>query len=74
MTREEAHQAFSRREWRAAYDGFRAIADSELDAADHDALAESAHWLGLHDEAIESYGQAYRYAGCDARRGTSVLR
>jgi len=60
VTRDEAHQAFNCREWRAAYGGFRAIAASELDAADHDALAESAYWLGLPDEAIESYGEAYR--------------
>jgi DNA-binding CsgD family transcriptional regulator len=56
--RARAHDAFGRRDWQAAYDAFRACDD--LGADDHDALAESAHWLGLADEAVDSYGQAYR--------------
>ena len=53
-----AREAFDRRDWRSAYEAFRAC--DELGADDHDALAESAHWLGLADEAIESYAEAYR--------------
>jgi DNA-binding CsgD family transcriptional regulator len=56
--RGEAHGAFIRRDWQAAYDGFRAC--PELDADDYDAYAESAHWLGLPEETIVSYRQAYR--------------
>jgi len=54
----QARDAFNRRAWQDAYDGFRAC--DTLDAADHDALAESAHWLGLPEQVIESYGDAYR--------------
>jgi DNA-binding CsgD family transcriptional regulator len=53
-----AYEAFGRRDWAAAYAAFRAC--DELGADDHDALAESAHWLGLADEVIESYTEAYR--------------
>jgi ATP/maltotriose-dependent transcriptional regulator MalT len=53
---EEARAAFERRDWTAAYDGFRAC--DELDAGDLDALAESAHWLGHAQEAIEAYREA----------------
>jgi DNA-binding CsgD family transcriptional regulator len=56
--RARAREAFDRRDWRSAYEAFRAC--NELGADDHDALAESAHWLGLADEAIESYAEAYR--------------
>jgi len=53
-----AYEAFERRDWAAAFEAFRAC--DELGADDHDALAESAHWLGLADEVIESYTEAYR--------------
>src|SRR3954468_14738965 len=53
-----AQEAFASREWQAAYDAFRECDD--LDAGDHDALAESAHWLGQGDEAVEAYTVAYR--------------
>jgi DNA-binding CsgD family transcriptional regulator len=56
--RARAYEAFERRDWAAAYEAFRAC--DELGADDHDALAESAHWLGLADEVIESYTEAYR--------------
>jgi DNA-binding CsgD family transcriptional regulator len=56
--RQQAHDAFGRREWQAAYDLFRAGTD--LDADDYDAFAESAHWLGRADEVIASYTEAYR--------------
>ncbi len=58
--RARAREAFDRRDWRSAYAAFRACDAHEFDAGDHDALAESAHWLGLPDEVIDSYGRAYR--------------
>src|SRR5262245_10967526 len=56
--RARAYEAFDRRDWTAAYEGF--LACGELSADDQDALAESAHWLGLVDQVIESYRAAYR--------------
>jgi DNA-binding NarL/FixJ family response regulator len=56
--RSRAREAFARRDWREAYDGFRAAGD--LTAGDHDALAESAHWLGRVDETVDSYREAHR--------------
>lgn len=56
--REQAHESFRRRDWQAAYDGFRAC--EELTGDDQDALAESAWWLGRTDEAIRAYADAYR--------------
>ncbi len=56
--RGRAKAAFDRRAWRTAYDAFQRC--EHLGADDHDALAESAHWLGLPDVAIASYGEAYR--------------
>jgi DNA-binding CsgD family transcriptional regulator len=56
--RARAREEFDRREWRSAYRAFRAC--DGLGADDHDAVAECAHWLGLADEVIDSYAQAYR--------------
>ena len=56
--RARAQQAFAQRDWQAAYDAFAEV--GELTADDHDARAESAHWLGLPNVAIDSYGEAYR--------------
>ena len=61
-----ARAAFAARDWQAAYDGFREA--EGLEAADHDALAESAHWVGRPEEAIASYQAAYR-AHLDAGAG-----
>ncbi|HUQ64023.1 MAG TPA: response regulator transcription factor [Acidimicrobiales bacterium] len=69
-----AHDAFRRRDWQAAYDAFRAC--EEMGADDQDALAESAHWLGLPDEVIASYTEAYRLhleAGSAARAALSAF-
>jgi len=55
---EAAHEAFHRREWQAAYDAF--LACDRLSADDHDAFAESAHWLGRADEVVQCYTEAYR--------------
>jgi DNA-binding CsgD family transcriptional regulator len=56
--RDRARAAFERREWQEAFDAF--AASERLDADDHDALAESAHWLGRPADAIEGYREAYR--------------
>jgi len=56
--RERARAAFAQRRWQDAYDSFRA--SPTLDADDHDALAESAHWLGLVDDVITHYTEAHR--------------
>jgi DNA-binding CsgD family transcriptional regulator len=72
--RARAHAAFDRRDWRSAYDAFRA--SEELDADDHDVLAESAHWLGLPEEAIDAYTEAYRLhleAGSPRRASVSAF-
>jgi DNA-binding CsgD family transcriptional regulator len=68
--RARARDAFDRRDWRAAYEAFRAC--DELRADDLDALAESAHWLGLADEVIDCYSEAYRrhLAAGSARRAS----
>jgi DNA-binding CsgD family transcriptional regulator len=72
--RTRAHEAFGRREWQAAYAGFRACADRDAD--DLDALGECAHWLGLADEVIEAYTEAYRLhveAGTPRRAALSAF-
>jgi DNA-binding NarL/FixJ family response regulator len=56
--RSTARAAFADREWRTAYDLFRAC--DELEAADYDALGECAHWLGRADEVIEAYQEGFR--------------
>ena len=69
-----AHEAFTRREWQVAYDGLKACA--ELGADDLDALGECAHWLGLADEVIEAYTEAYRLhvdAGTPRRAALSAF-
>jgi DNA-binding CsgD family transcriptional regulator len=56
--RTRGHEAFRRREWQEAYD---ALSGCEAPtAADLDALGESAHWLGLAQDVIASYTEAYR--------------
>jgi DNA-binding CsgD family transcriptional regulator len=57
-TVEGARAAFRRRAWDEAYAGFRACDD--LEPADLDALAETAHWRGLARETVEGYTAAYR--------------
>ena len=72
--RERARQAFAERRWQAAYDGFRA--SPVLDADDHDALAESAHWLGQVDDVIAHYTEAHRLhvdAGNNRRAALSAF-
>lgn len=56
--RERARQAFAARDWRAAYDAFKAC--EVLDADDRDALGESAHWLGIVEDVVPNYTEAHR--------------
>ena len=51
-------EAFARRDWQGAFDGFSAA--TTLEADDLDAWAESAHWLGRAGEAIDAYNAAYK--------------
>jgi ATP/maltotriose-dependent transcriptional regulator MalT len=53
-----AREAFARRDWQTAYEAFRT--GEQLGADDLDQLGECAHWLGLADEVIASYTEAYR--------------
>ncbi|HEY2330758.1 MAG TPA: LuxR C-terminal-related transcriptional regulator [Acidimicrobiales bacterium] len=69
-----AREAFRRREWQSAYEGFRAC--EALDADDQDSLAESAHWLGHAGEVVAAYAEAYRLhleAGEEGRAALSAF-
>src|SRR5256714_6527728 len=69
--REGAHDAFRKRDWQRAYDAFRAC--DALEADDLDALGESAHWLGLADEVISIYADAYeRHCAAGAPRRAAL--
>src|SRR5215207_11581939 len=69
--RQRAQEAFARRAWQEAFDAYQEC--EALDADDHDALAECAHWLGLARLAIESYGHAYRlHVEADAPRRAAL--
>ena len=57
-TREQAGAAARRRDWQAAYDAYTALPD--LVAADLEALAEAAWWLGRMQESISRFTEAYR--------------
>jgi DNA-binding CsgD family transcriptional regulator/tetratricopeptide (TPR) repeat protein len=57
-TREQAGAAARRRDWQAAYDAYAVLPD--LVAADLEALAEAAWWLGRMEESISRYAEAYR--------------
>jgi tetratricopeptide (TPR) repeat protein len=58
---EAARDAYARRDWPRARDGFEAArASGALTADDVYALAESAWWLGLVDDALAYYEEAYR--------------
>jgi hypothetical protein len=52
-----ANDALARREWEVAFDALRSLADPS--GADHDALADAAHWLGRPDIVISSSERAY---------------
>jgi DNA-binding CsgD family transcriptional regulator len=58
---DEARDAFARRNWVRARDGFIAArAHGPLSSDDTYALADAAWWLGLIDEALARYEDAYR--------------
>jgi DNA-binding CsgD family transcriptional regulator len=72
--RARARDAFTRREWQEAYELFRAC--EALEADDHDAFAEAAHWMGLPPEVIAGYTEAYRLhldAGAQRRAALSAF-
>jgi len=56
-----ARDAYQRRDWAVARDRFTAARrGGPLPVSDVVALADSAWWLGLTDEALSGYEQAYR--------------
>ena len=56
-----ARDAFQRRDWAGARDGFHAARDAGLLAADdYFEFAEAAWWLGDIDESLAAYERAYR--------------
>lgn len=57
----EAREAFARRDWVRARDGFTGARDrGALSSDDVYALADSAWWLGLLDESLSACEEAYR--------------
>jgi DNA-binding CsgD family transcriptional regulator len=68
---ERALDAFQRRDWPEAYEALRAADD--LSASQVDLLAESAHWVGRPDEAIEAYQRAYELHLADGNRKRAAL-
>jgi DNA-binding NarL/FixJ family response regulator len=61
LTLEAARNAYARRDWLGARDGFRAArAAGELSADDLHSLADAAWWLGLVDESLTASEEAYR--------------
>jgi hypothetical protein len=59
-----AREAYRKRDWATARDGFLTIRAGEpLVAADLDALADSAWWLGLADEAATAGAEVLRGSG-----------
>ena len=58
---ESAREAFGRRDWPSALEGFKAARENAaLSADDLTALGESAWWVGDIDAAIAGYEGAYR--------------
>ena len=56
-----AQDAYARRDWLGARDGFLAAREAdELSADDLHALADAAWWLGLVDESLAAAEEAYR--------------
>ena len=56
-----AREAYARRDWQGARDGFRASRDAgELSADDLHIWADAAWWLGLVDESLAAAEEAYR--------------
>jgi DNA-binding CsgD family transcriptional regulator len=56
-----AREAYARRDWQGARDGFRTARDAgELSADDLHIWADAAWWLGLVDESLAAAEEAYR--------------
>jgi DNA-binding NarL/FixJ family response regulator len=56
-----AREAFARRDWLAAREGFNAVRQTEeLSADDLNSLGDAAWWIGDVDEALSAYEGAYR--------------
>ena len=56
-----AREAFGRRDWPLARDGFKTVGENaELSADDLSALGDCAWWLGDVDEALGAYEGSYR--------------
>ncbi|HET9671401.1 MAG TPA: LuxR family transcriptional regulator, partial [Actinomycetota bacterium] len=56
---EAAREAAARREWAAAYDGFRRVDEAALGAEDLAALADAAWWMGEQDASLAARTRAY---------------
>jgi hypothetical protein len=71
---EAARDAYRRRDWGAAREGFTAArAAGELAAADLDALGDAAWWLGEVEEASAVLEAAYRRHLDDGRLGPAAM-
>ena len=58
---ENAREAYRRRDWVAAREGFSAARElAELPVDDVNALADAAWWVGAVDESLEAAEEAYR--------------
>ncbi len=69
-----ARDAYRRHDWAAARDGFGAArAAGELAAADLDALADAAWWLGDFDQASAVLEEAYRRHLDEGRPGPAAM-
>jgi ATP/maltotriose-dependent transcriptional regulator MalT len=53
----DAHRAFARRAWRAAYDGLRNTSEPDVD--DLERLAIAAHMIGRDSESTAAWDRAY---------------
>ncbi len=70
-----ARDAYAHRDWAVARAGFRAAREAVavLSADDLDALGDCAWWLGLGDESVEAYTEAYRIFQSEGRlRGAAM--
>jgi hypothetical protein len=71
---EAARDAYRRRDWAAAREGFVAArAAGELAAADLDALGDAAWWLGEVEEASAVLEAAYRRYLDEGRPGPAAM-
>lgn len=72
-----AREAYGRRDWAVARDGFAAAREQgELSPDDCHAAAKSAWWLGRIDECLDDFEEAYRRflaAGQSSRAAMSAL-